>query len=139
MEWGMPVSPRDRDCAVRALAIATRRSYCEIWNVVNDLCVNVLGRSVEEIGIPENLARGVYGRFGMMAYDLPAPVTVDDAVRMWPNAIFVLRKKQGKGFDHASHTVAVRRGKLRDTQCPRWVGERLRVSSVFVVRRRRRS
>ena len=139
VKWGMPVSPRDRDCAVRALAIATRRSYGEIWNVVNDLCVNQLGRSVEEVGTREDLARDVYKRFGMRAYDLPVPVLVDDALMIWPDAIFFLQKKQGNGFGHPSHTVAVRRGKLRDTQCPRWVGERLRVAAVFVVPRQHRT
>ena len=61
-EWGMPVSTRDRDCAVRALAIATRRPYGDIWNVLNDLCVNATGRPVEENGVPDYIARAVYRR-----------------------------------------------------------------------------
>ena len=138
-EWGMPVSTRDRDCAVRALAIATRRPYGDIWNVLNDLCVNATGRSAEENGVPANIARAVYRRFGMVAYDLPAPVTVDDAIGFWPNGIFVLRKRQGYGFGSTGHTVAVWRGRLRDTQWPRPAGERFRVSTVFVKPNQRHS
>ena len=138
-EWGMPVLTRDRDCAVRALAIATRRPYGEIWNVLNDLCVNMTGRSVEENGLPDNIVRDVYRRFGMVAYDLPVPVTVDDAIAFWPNGIFTLRVSPGHGCGRVGHTVALSRGRLRDTQWPRWAGERLRVSTVFVKPNQRRT
>ena len=137
----LPGVASSKDCTVRALALASGRTYEECWIALN---------KAEPGGIADGAYQKttdqVYGAFGFKFLPYRTQRSVGEVVEEHPNCIMLLilpNQDSGAGRLKGEwaidvHTMAVRRGRMLDVRCPRGLLEAEICAGVYVKRRNRR-
>ena len=137
----LPDIESSKDCTVRALALASGRTYEECWAVLDKAEPGGIADGAYQDTIDQ-----VYSDFGFKLLPYRTQRSVGEVVEEHPNCIMLLvlpnqdsgacRRQNEWSID--VHTMAVRRGRMLDTKCPKGLYKAAVCAGVYIKRRNRR-
>ena len=130
------------DCTVRALALASGRTYEECWIVLD----NAEPGGVAD-GAYQDTIDQVYGDFGFKFLPYLTQRSVGEVIKEHPNCVMLLALPnqisrlcgRRNKWTVEYHTTTIRRGRILDTSCPTRLLEAEMCTGVYIKRRNRKA